>query len=317
LTKIIFLITLLLVFSAASLKAQTINPPNDLEARSEDTSYIEVNWDDNSSNEEGFFIERGERNDSIEWEIIDVVPQNVDDYYDYWVTRGIKYYYRTFAYSGALRSEYSNIDSAVLEGNPGILPAPPSNLIIQDITSTSITINWQDNSSNEFGFIIARKSQSDLFFQYIDTVGMDILTYQEVGLTPDNTYLYKVCAFNNSGISDYSNTVSGRTDLLTNINISSQVPKKHYLYNNYPNPFNPTTNISFAITSSAYVKITIYNSIGKKVDLLLGKNMIPGTYSVTWNGQNYTSGIYFYELSVKGSSDNEQFTEIKKMLLIK
>ncbi|MEP7146931.1 MAG: fibronectin type III domain-containing protein, partial [bacterium] len=239
-TRIIFLISVLLAISAASLKSQTISPPSDLEARPKDTSYIEIKWHDNSSNEEGFYIERAEVNDSASWEVIDAVPQNVSIYYDYWVTRGNLYYYRVFAYRGLNRSGYSNIASAILLGDPNLIPTAPTNLTVQSITTTSITIGWQDNATNENGFIIARKNQNEPFFRYIDTVGTDILTYQEVGLTPDNIYIYKVCAFNNAGISDYTNTVNGRTKLITSINYSGG-PKKHIIVGNSPNPFNPTT----------------------------------------------------------------------------
>lgn len=298
--------------------SQTIIAPDNLEAESEDTLYLKIKWDDNSNNEAGFYIERSLDNTN-NWEVIGAVSQDEEIFMDYWATRGRVYYFRVYGYNGSLRSGYSNVASAVLEGDPGVIPAIPTNLQVTEITANSIRINWQDNSNNEKGFIIARKRQIDSFYQYIDTVSADILTFQEVGLTPDNVYSYKVCSFIHSGISEYSNIVTARTEKSTIIiqNLS-QIPDKFYLGNNYPNPFNPLTNIKFGIFSNSFVKITIYNTLGNEVENLISQNMPAGTFTVTWDAHRYTSGVYFYKLSVTGvSSGTQQFTEMKKMLLIK
>lgn len=316
-TRFSILFLFLLCIFWCDLRAQTINPPTELEAQSEDSSYIKVKWRDNSGNEEGFFIERTQINDSVYWEIIDVVNQNTTQYFDYWVTRGIKYYYRVFAYSGQLRSGYSNIDSAVLQGDPTIIPSAPTNLIVLAISEKSITIKWNDNSVNENGFIIARKSEEDLFYHYIDTVGSDVLTYQEVGLTPDHIYIYKVCSFNQFGISDYSNTVSARTKNTFIIQNSTEIPDKYFLGDNFPNPFNPSTNIKFGIKTNAFVELVIYNSVGAEVEKLIEKNLPAGTYQVNWNGRNFPSGVLFYKFTVNTFNKKEDFTQIKKMILIK
>jgi len=92
------------------------------------------------------------------------------------------------------------------------------------------------------------------------------------------------------------------------------------LQQNYPNPFNPSTNIRFSVPllsqggvsrRDGVVSITIYNSLGKEIGLLVNEQLNPGSYEVTWNASDYASGIYFYVLKA-GS-----FSESKKMLLIK
>ncbi len=310
-----FLLTILLalvLFSSSRLSAQSINPPSNLEAEPEQSSYIKVKWDDNSLNEDGFNIERSYVNDtaSINWETIGSVSQNVRQFFDYWVTNQVTYFYRAYAFAGNVRSPYSNIGftTAVIDTNH---PAAPTELKVVNTTPTSITIRWMDNSMNETGFIIARRLDGDLLFTYVDTVQADILTYQETGLTTDSLYYYKVCAYNSFGLSDFTNTVSARAEKTNIVNAISQFAGSYFLGNNYPNPFNPSTNIKFGITSSSYVKLTVYNSIGSEIENLVSQYLPSGAYQIKWNAQNFSSGMYYYKIETPG------FTETKKMLLIK
>jgi len=311
--KIIFKILLFTVLLYGTSGAQTIVAPSNLEAQPEDFSYIKVKWDDNSNNEDGFYIERSYVNDtSVAWETIGSAGQNVRQFFDYWVTNNVTYYYRVYAYAGNERSDYSNIAYTTAIIDTVYIPRAPSDLIITDTTSTSITINWADNSLNEAGFIIARRTEDEVVFSYIDTVGSDILTYQEVGLTPDVLYFYKVCSYNNYGFSDFTNTVSAKTTKSTIIvaqNIS--IAESYFLGNNYPNPFNPSTSIKFGITERSYVKLNVFNSAGQEIENLIDQSLTPGTYLVKWNAVNYTSGVYFYRIETEG------FSEVKKMILIK
>ena len=93
--------------------------------------------------------------------------------------------------------------------------------------------------------------------------------------------------------------------------ISNEVPSAYRLYQSYPNPFNPVTNIKFDITSRSNVKLVIYDAAGRQVDELVNGELNAGTYKAEWNDVNYSSGVYFYTLS-SGS-----YRETKKMILIK
>jgi len=233
-------------------------------------------------------------------------------FFDYWVTNQVTYYYRVYAFSGSVNSGYSNVAFTTAIIDTINIPKAPSNLVVLNTTPTSITIGWNDNSQNEQGFIIARRRSDELLFRYIDTVAADILTYQEVGLTPDNLYFYKVCSFNSFGLSDFTNTVSAMTIKSTSIVIQTTIFADQYkLFYNYPNPFNPVTTIKFEIPEYANAALRIYNSAGKEVETLLKGNFSPGTYSVIWNASAYSSGVYFYSL------ETGNFKEVKKMILTK
>jgi len=293
-------------------QTEGITAPSNLKAQSVDSSYIKVNWQDNSNNEDSFYIERTQINDTSHWEVIDAVIQNVNQYSDYFVTRNLKYYYRVKAYSGNIFSGYSNTDSAILGGEPALIPAPPSKLIFLKRTPKAISVGWHDNSGNENGFIIFRKSEKDLFFKIIDSVNTDVVTYQEVGVSPILNYYYKVCSFNSSGISDYSNT-------LVVLKIKNplwfmktpQHSDDHILSGNYPNPFNPVTKINYELRKTNYVSLKVYNVLGNEVFVLVNEKQNAGAYSVEWDAINYPSGIYFYRLQAG------EIIETKKMMLIK
>ncbi|MEO6694916.1 MAG: T9SS type A sorting domain-containing protein [Ignavibacteria bacterium] len=295
-----------------SLAYSQITAPSNLRCETEHPFYVKVRWDDNSNNESGFFVERATNLDSADWEIAGRVSQNMRIFNDYWITYGQKYFYRSFAYNNSGFSGYSNIDSVIALGDTTNLPGKPTNLRVTNTTMTSISMIWDDNSNNEFGFIIARKKPGDIFFEYIDTVQTDVLTYQDVGLTPDNLYVYKVCSYNGTGISDYSNSVSAVTKESTRITRHNlEIANNFFIGNNYPNPFNPVTNIKFAIPSRSFVKITIYNSQGSQQEILLNNFLSSGTYTISWNAGTFSSGVYFYGIEADG------FKELRKMILIK
>jgi hypothetical protein len=89
------------------------------------------------------------------------------------------------------------------------------------------------------------------------------------------------------------------------------VPKEFKLEQNYPNPFNPTTTISFAIPKNAAVSLKIFDVLGKEVKSLVNEEMSPGNYSVSFDGSNLSTGIYYYRLKAG------EFSRVKKLLLAK
>ncbi|MBD3401549.1 T9SS type A sorting domain-containing protein [candidate division GN15 bacterium] len=94
------------------------------------------------------------------------------------------------------------------------------------------------------------------------------------------------------------------------------LPGTVQLAQNYPNPFNPTTTIEFSIPAQAHVSLGVYNTLGRRVAVLLDKTLAAGEYSVAWDGRDHggesvASGMYFYRLHVDGR------THSRKMLLLK
>ena len=96
----------------------------------------------------------------------------------------------------------------------------------------------------------------------------------------------------------------------------NDLPFKFELANNYPNPFNPTTTISYSIPKADRVTLQIFNVLGQRVRTLVNIEQAAGRYQVQWNGKDEMgnavgSGVYFYQLNT-----SRQVT-VKKMVLIK
>ncbi len=94
-------------------------------------------------------------------------------------------------------------------------------------------------------------------------------------------------------------------------NISTEIPSVFRLYQNYPNPFNPVTNINFDVAHSGKVRITVYDVLGKEIDVLANDILQPGSYRATFDASKFSSGIYFYRLEAPG------FSDIKRMIVLK
>jgi hypothetical protein len=102
----------------------------------------------------------------------------------------------------------------------------------------------------------------------------------------------------------------GNCDTLTIIT-SQEQPAEFKLYANYPNPFNPVTNIRFSLPQTSHAKLTIYDVLGNEVATLTNEELKVGSYLVSWNATGYSSGVYFYKLI------SNEFTDVKKMILLK
>jgi len=89
------------------------------------------------------------------------------------------------------------------------------------------------------------------------------------------------------------------------------VPNVFTMSQNFPNPFNPSTTISFSLPSESFVSMKVFDILGREVSTLVSEKMPAGSYTKQWNASNLGSGIYFYRLQA-GS-----FTETKKLVLLK
>lgn len=111
------------------------------------------------------------------------------------------------------------------------------------------------------------------------------------------------------------NSCSLMQSLTINNSTSEIIPNAYRLYNNYPNPFNPSTVIKYDIPKDGYVSLKVYDALGREVAVLVAQEQKAGVYEIVWNASSttsgYTSGVYFYKLQT------EEYSETKKMALIK
>jgi hypothetical protein len=85
---------------------------------------------------------------------------------------------------------------------------------------------------------------------------------------------------------------------------------------NTPNPFNPSTNIAFTLEENSYVRLIVYDMLGREVKVLVDELKQAGSYSAMFNAADLPSGVYIYKLNAVTSNGNV-FNEVKKMILLK
>lgn len=95
------------------------------------------------------------------------------------------------------------------------------------------------------------------------------------------------------------------------INYNNQVPSGYSLKQNFPNPFNPVTNIKYDILNEGFVKLSVYDILGRELKTIINQNQKPGTYTVQFDGTDLSSGTYFYKLVANG------YSETRKMMIVK
>ena len=98
---------------------------------------------------------------------------------------------------------------------------------------------------------------------------------------------------------------------ITGIGINNGLPVNFSLEQNYPNPFNPATVIKYQLPKSSFVKLKVYDLLGKEVASLINSQVEAGYHQAEFNGSNLSSGLYIYKLETDG------FTDVKKMILVK
>lgn len=149
--------------------------------------------------------------------------------------------------------------------------------------------------------------------------------------TPDSSAIYDL-VFTDSltgyAVGAYGTVLKYTTPPVALSPESDFVPTTAILYKNYPNPFNPSTNLGFRISDRGFVSLEIFDISGRKVATLVSGNKPPGEYEVQWNGRDETrqevsSGLYVYRLRVSPtgqaapSTETGIFEQSRKMLLIR
>lgn len=120
-------------------------------------------------------------------------------------------------------------------------------------------------------------------------------------------------------ITEHINNVNGNIQKVfgsTKVHNSKEainiIPTEYSLSQNFPNPFNPVTKISFDLPHDGNVKLIIYDLLGREITRLLNNEFkVSGTYTIEFNGVNLASGVYFYRL------ESDKFIQTKRMVLIK
>ena len=121
------------------------------------------------------------------------------------------------------------------------------------------------------------------------------------------------------GSEDYLSIKYTANELVTLPPGEVRVPSESFLYQNFPNPFNPVTNISFDLAYDSYVTLKVFSNLGIEVYSITGEFKNAGRYTVQWDAKSLPSGVYFYKLETisNTTAGSKRYAETRKLLLIK
>ncbi len=144
---------------------------------------------------------------------------------------------------------------------------------------------------------------------------LTVPSFQVANLDLDTTYFWRVSATNILGVSDWSDTWSFMVTAVpppppTGVELE-EIPTAYRLGPNYPNPFNPTTTIPFALPTAARVILNVYDAMGAVVKTLVDERLAAGRYTTTWEGVGLASGVYVVQMRAGN------FVQTRKMILLK
>jgi hypothetical protein len=179
--------------------------PESLTATTISSSQINLSWNDRSTNETGFQLERS--TDGTSFNKIADLGSNITAYQNTGLTPATKYWYRVRAVNTANPSEFSNVASAT---TIDIAPLAPENLNASAVNYQQINLSWTDVSKNESGFEIERSIDGKTFAK-IGEVATNSSTYIATGLKQLTRYYFRVKAINPIGSSPYSNVAEAST----------------------------------------------------------------------------------------------------------
>ncbi len=171
-----------------------------------------------------------------------------------------------------------------------------------------VILSWSTaTETNNQGFEIQRKNINEIEYTIVGFIeGQGTTTevrsyeFNDKNVLADN-YSYRLKQVDYDGTFEYSAEVEVGVTPIFEYSISQ----------NYPNPFNPTSTIRYAIPKMGFVKISVYDALGKEVKVLVNENKAPGNYEIVFDAKELTSGVYFYKISTG------EFSKVNKMILIK
>jgi hypothetical protein len=222
--------------------------------------------------------------------------------YDSMSTTNGKHYFLISAHTSDPNIFYdSNIDSGYSVDN--LAPLAPKGFAAS-FTAGQVIMHWNANV------------ESDLH-SYVLFRGSSPANLAELGTTSDTQYVdqspisgngyYAVRAMDiHENLSPFSNTI------ITGVADEDQkFPREYALNQNYPNPFNPSTTIKYALPQASHVNLSVFNTLGQRVALLVDGKQEAGYHEVNFDASGLTSGVYFYRLQAV------EYTETKKLILMK
>ncbi|MBI5476358.1 MAG: T9SS type A sorting domain-containing protein [Ignavibacteriales bacterium] len=218
-----------------------------------------------------------------------------------------KHYFLVSAHTNNPNVFYdSNVDSGYSVDN--LAPLAPKYFAGSFIASMD-RLNWSPNSETDLKEYVIYRGTSPAD-QTLFTTTRDTF-YINNNPRPGNSYWWIRARDIHDNLSDYSSLV------ITDIKETGMIPTTYSLSQNYPNPFNPSTTIKYALPQASHVSLSVYNTLGQRIALLVDEMQEAGYHEVNFDASGLTSGVYFYHIQAGEQNSWKAYTETKKLLLMK
>ncbi len=240
--------------------------------------------------------------------ITDIYHEMTDLEHDTW------YYWKVSAVNDAGESPYSEVYSfkTILATPLLTYPSDGATEIPVDVI-----LDWDDVTGAE-RYLMQVATNSLLLNPFIDEDNVTASEFSVTGLELNKKYYWRVEAKNSDGESNYSEKFSFTTVLSTGLGLDlTGVPDEYYLGQNFPNPFNPSTTISFGVPERSTVVIGVYNMLGERMALLESGEFSPGYHQVAWNASDISSGVYMIRIKCESMTTGKTFTDNIKAMFMK
>ena len=181
------------------------------------------------------------------------------------------------------------------------------------------TLRW-DTSQAATTYHVQVSKKNDFTDTLVQKGGLTTTSIAPSGLRQSTTYYWRVRASGASGISRFSSPRSFTTGAATAVQASDgTIIKEFALHQSYPNPFNPSATISYALPVRSSVTLSVFNALGQRVATLVNGETEAGNYEVQFDGSGMASGVYFYRMQATDPSEGpgNAFVQTKKFILAK
>ena len=204
--------------------------------------------------------------------------------------------------------EIENTDTSTLKGNLVRLAATGLPIYISEMDLGNL-----NNSGTPDDNYQMQQYQKifPMFWQFPAVKGITLWGYKENEMWAPTSSAYLVRADGTARPALLWMATYIKNNPLAGVEIASNPPSAFSLEQNFPNPFNPSTNIRYSVARTSEVTLKVYDILGREVQTLVHTMQSPGLYTVTLNASKFASGVYFYQLTA-GS-----FTQTKKLMLLK
>lgn len=279
-------------FTSASVEPAPALPTG-LTATATAYNKIVLSWNDVSDNETGFEVVRSSTTSTGTYIPVGTAPGNSTSYTDSGLLASKAYYYKIRAITASSESVFTNFVTATTTAAPST-PVAPTQLSATGGANNSVTLTWQDNSTNESGFRVYR-STNGTTFTLLATVGTNNNAYTDMTTAPLTLYYYYVAGYNSGGEGAKSNTVQ--------FEAGNNAPAINSLTNMFGKT-GQTVNEDFTITDDPGDVITV--KILQKPAFVTVTNTGGSDYRITINPTNDNVG--FYTLTLVATDNNEAST---------